>query len=525
MVESTWHRESLTVQEGEFPDSQIQAVRDLCRQGGEELEKGNFPEAARLFREALEGDPRHPGAWHDLGTACYRMEQWAEALHALGKALELAPEKRDLLYKKGLCQLQAGYVHEAVETLEAAAQAGHLDAHYQLGLVLSRQSQQQRSLRARAIEHLEAVLQAVDGGQEYGGLDRVCFSLGGLYGEEADGRPQALKAYRRGLAINPLSAVGHNGLGQLLLLGGQVLGALGEFKVAIQLDPAFRAPYANLARLFFRHVRPAELEQEYRHIAQEFGKEAPQVLARLSLELVELGKQQVYEGFYTRGHQLKNLLGLLGSRLRGLGRKVRGEPSWGEELSSISAEHERLYEEWVGFLGAMKPEPVHPGIIEPARLVRKVAELVRSQAWKSRVVVRVQEGVPRIEADERMLREAITNLCLNALEVLAGQEGGQVILGVGYDEERAVVFVEVEDNGPGIGEEHLELIFEPGFTTKEQGNGYGLSIARRIVHAHHGELRVKSRKGHGTVFRMDLPLALEGGEAEESLSGLPARWL
>ena len=81
-----------------------------------------------------------------------------------------------------------------------------------------------------------------------------------------------------------------------------------------------------------------------------------------------------------------------------------------------------------------------------------------------------------------------------------------MFLGVGYDQERSLVFIEVEDDGPGIDEEYLELVFDPGFTTRERGNGYGLSIARRIAQAHHGALRVKSRKGHGTVFRLDLPL-------------------
>ena len=132
--------------------------------------------------------------------------------------------------------------------------------------------------------------------------------------------------------------------------------------------------------------------------------------------------------------------------------------------------------------------------------------------------MRVQEGVPRIEADERMLREATTNLCLNALEVLEQEGGGLVTLGVGYDQERPGVFVEIEDDGPGIADEHLEHIFDPGFTTKEQGNGYGLSIAQRIASAHHGELRVKSRQGHGTVFRLDLPLNFEGENPEEELA-------
>ena len=160
----------------------------------------------------------------------------------------------------------------------------------------------------------------------------------------------------------------------------------------------------------------------------------------------------------------------------------------------------------------MKTDKIHPAVIDLGRLVRRVAAGFDRQTWKSAIQTRVQVGLPRIEADERMLREAITNLCLNALETLEEGCGGQVVLGTGYDAEQSLVFIEVEDDGPGIEEEHLELIFEPGFTTRERGNGYGLSIARRIALAHQGVLRVKSRKGHGTVFRLDLPLNFAGGE-------------
>ena len=519
MVEDTgWRKESPAIQSGDFPDSAIEKARNIYARGHQELEAGEYEAATGRFQKALESDPEYLGAWHDLGIAHYRLEQWEKAQVAFSRGLELAPEETDLLFKKGLCQLQAGLLQDAIETLEVAAETGHLEARFQLGLVYARQGQRRRTLRQRAIDQFEAILEAVDAGGDYPALDRVCFALGSQYGDDADSRLRAVKAYRRGLAINPLSALGHNSLGLLLMQDSQILGALGEFKVAIQLDPAFRAPYTNLAHLLFHHVKSGELTQEYEHIIEEFENSAPRVLAHLSLELVEQGKQQVYEGIYTKGHQLKNLLGIMGSRLRGVVRRAKGETSWGDELGGLQTEHERLYEEWVGFLGAMKPEPVRPVIVELARLVKRVVEVVKSQTWKSRLQVRVQEGVPQIEADERMLREAVTNLCLNALEMLEEEGGGEVILGVGYDEGRSGVFVEIEDDGPGIAEEHIEHIFNPGFTTKEQGNGYGLSIARRIVHAHHGELRVKSRRGHGTVFRLDLPLNFEGGGTEEGLS-------
>ena len=486
------------------------------QRGLDELERGEFEAAVRALRRAVAGEPVDPEPWRALGLALSHLERWDQAEQAFDRGLANAADDPDLLYRKGLCQIRAGRSSAAEDSLGRAAAAGRLEAHFQLGLLYAGGARRRSQGDQPAIGHFEAILQAVDEGAEFAGLDRVCFAVGGLYGEDSATRQQAVRAYRRGLSVNPLSPAGHTSLGVLLLQGGQVLGALGEFKVAIQLDPEFRAPHTHLARLFFHHMKPEELTQEYEHIGKEFGDLAPQVLSRVSLELMELGRQQAYEGLYTRGHQLKNLIGILGSRLRSVGRKARGTAPWAEELSGLIADHERLYEEWVAYLGAMKPERAQPAIVDPARLVLKVAETIRSHAGQNRLQVRVQDGVPRIQADERMLREAITNLCLNGLEAM-GEADGQVTLGVGYDDGREMVFVEVEDSGPGIPADDLDRIFAPGFTTKERGNGYGLTIARRLAQAHHGELRVKSRVGHGTVFRLDVPVNFEAPTGPESL--------
>ena len=448
--------------------------------------------------------------WLDCAVEACEGARWAEALEWCERGLAQIPDDLELQHRKGLCLLELGDEQAAIAVLEAAAESGYLESHYQLGLLAMRQGRRNARFREQSLAHFEAIVRATEGGREYPALDRVFFALGSQYNEDPQRREEAIRAFRQGLALNPLSAAGHNSLGQLLLQGGQVLGAMGEFKVAIQLDPKLSQPYANLARLFFRHVKPPELEQEYQHICEEFAQSAPQVLARLSLEMVELGKEQVYEGFYTKGHRIKNLMGIIGSRLRGLGRKAEGAQQG--ELNRLGGEYEALYDEWVGFLEAMKTDKIHPAVIDLGRLVRRVVAGFDRQTWKAAIQTRVQAGLPRVEADERMLREAITNLCLNALEILEEKRGGRVVLGAGYDAEQSLVFVEVEDDGPGIEEEHLELIFEPGFTTRERGNGYGLSIARRIAQAHQGVLRVKSRKGHGTVFRLDLPLNFAGGE-------------
>lgn len=422
-------------------------------------------------------------------------------------------------FRRGVTLLQAGQGEQASQAFNLAAETGHLEARFQLALLCVRQERAQGGGEGQAVLHLEAILQACAAGQPYAGEDRVCFALGNLYAEERQTRPQAIRTYRRGLALNPLSAPGHDSLGLVLLESGQFLGALGEFKVAIQLDPSLASPYVHLARLFFHHVETEELAQEYAHVAEEFGPRSSQVLARLSLEMMELSREQTYQGLYSKGHQLKNLMGLMGSRLRGLMRQVKGHPAWESEMAELVTEQERLYGEWVKYLGAMKPEQVRLALLDPALVVQRVFAALRIQAGPVHLHLRIQEEVPPIEADERLLREALLNLCLNALEALGGRSG-HLTVGLGCDLDQALVFIEVEDDGPGIPPEHLEHVFDPGFSTKEQGNGYGLSIARRIAHAHHGELRVKSRMGHGTVFRLDLPINFEVAHSAAQLQAL-----
>ena len=471
--------------------------------------------------------------------AHYRKEEWVEAVAAFDGALAAgeSSEEADLLLWRGMALVQSGAVVDGTADLERAAAAGHLEARYQVAIQYGAQARTQHHLRERAISHLEAIIEAHDsatGDDALGddtltaGLDRVCFMLGGLYGEgedddEGEATKRGVAAYRRGLSINSLSPAGHNNLGLLLMKAEQPLAALGEFKLAIQLDPAYRAAHTNLARLLFKHVQgEADLAREFEHIVEEFGDRASTVISHLSLELVELGREQVHRSLYTKGHQLKNLMGLVGSRLKGVARKMavpHNTDAIQEEMVTLEAEHERLYDEWVGYLSTMTPDKLNTGLVEPSRIVRRVVDAVRIQAGTTQLSLRVQEGVPRIEADERLLREAVTNLTLNALEAVADRPAGEISLGVGFDDSRGgVVFIEVEDNGPGIPHDLIDHIFDAGFTTKDGGNGYGLSIARRIAQAHHGELRVVSRSGLGTVFRLDLPVNFDAESRPDSLS-------
>ena len=127
-----------------------------------------------------------------------------------------------------------------------------------------------------------------------------------------------------------------------------------------------------------------------------------------------------------------------------------------------------------------------------------------------------------IKADVAQIRQVLMNLVLNAAEAIGDQSGSIVIqtsrlrptaedlAGTILDPKETpseYVQIEVTDSGCGMSQETQEKIFEPFFTTKFTGRGLGLSAVLGIVKAHHGLLKIASRLGKGTTFKILLPLA------------------
>jgi signal transduction histidine kinase len=121
-------------------------------------------------------------------------------------------------------------------------------------------------------------------------------------------------------------------------------------------------------------------------------------------------------------------------------------------------------------------------------------------------VVKEYAGVPELYCLPSQINQVFLNLLINAAHAI--EDKGTIIVRTGYDDR--IVWVEIEDNGCGIAQEHLDHIFEPFFTTKPvgKGTGLGLSIVYGIVQGHQGKIAVRSEVGKGTVFRVALPRAV-----------------
>ncbi len=120
--------------------------------------------------------------------------------------------------------------------------------------------------------------------------------------------------------------------------------------------------------------------------------------------------------------------------------------------------------------------------------------------------------IPPLELDREQIKRVLMNLLDNAVTAVDGR--GEVKLTTGYDRDRGVVTLEVADNGPGLAPEIKNRIFEPYFSTKQNGTGLGLTIVSQIVEDHRGYIRASANEPRGTRFTIELPAVEEASAAE-----------
>ena len=113
----------------------------------------------------------------------------------------------------------------------------------------------------------------------------------------------------------------------------------------------------------------------------------------------------------------------------------------------------------------------------------------------------LEEGLPVIQADATLLRRAIENLVLNAMDAMPA--GGVLMLRTAH--ENGDVSLEVSDTGAGLTPEECKRLFTPYYTTKQHGTGLGLAIVQSVVSDHFGRISVESESGVGTSFHIYLP--------------------
>ncbi|HEY7163387.1 MAG TPA: ATP-binding protein [Candidatus Binatia bacterium] len=157
--------------------------------------------------------------------------------------------------------------------------------------------------------------------------------------------------------------------------------------------------------------------------------------------------------------------------------------------------------------------PSRPNIAEEDMndVVDGIARILETEAKEKGVQIKREfaTNLPKAWIDREQLKQVFMNLILNAIQAI--RDGGSIVIATrshSTDQQGQpgrFVQVEIRDTGMGIPEENLEHIFDPFFTSKDEGSGLGLSISHQIVQEHGGFILVQSKVGEGTSFLINLP--------------------
>jgi signal transduction histidine kinase len=161
---------------------------------------------------------------------------------------------------------------------------------------------------------------------------------------------------------------------------------------------------------------------------------------------------------------------------------------------------------------ASRPTP-HPVPTPLADLIPSVVEpYLAGLAGRVRIDVDVPASLPTVLVDRVLLARAITNMMENALHAMPG--GGTLTIKAEARPSR--IRLSVADTGSGMDPEALRRIFEPYFSTKATGTGLGLTIAKRNVELHGGQIYVESSSGRGTTVTIELPIGEDRNEKRKT---------
>jgi PAS domain S-box-containing protein len=207
-------------------------------------------------------------------------------------------------------------------------------------------------------------------------------------------------------------------------------------------------------------------------------------------------------------HEIGNPLNSLNIHLQLLARRAKKLPekirsTYGESIRVAREEVTRLDHIISQFLRAIRPQPIETRPASLNAIVRESLAFLAPELDDRDILVEphLDESLPPIDLDADQIKQAFYNVIRNSFQAM--KSGGILRVTTALDETHFVVTF--ADTGGGISNDDLGRVFQPYYTTKENGTGLGLLIVRRIVRAHGGEISIESTAGKGLNFIIRLP--------------------
>ncbi len=219
---------------------------------------------------------------------------------------------------------------------------------------------------------------------------------------------------------------------------------------------------------------------------------------------VELKKRLTQLGEMSAGiaHELRNPMSVIAGYAKLLNKKV--EASNKATVNAILTEIDHIDKIISEFLAFAKPTDLNKASIDLTALIEESVKTVIADNKTINASFAKCNDPVNIMADEFMLRQALTNILINAVESMP--DGGNMMIELNSTGDR--IELSISDTGPGIPEDIKQKIFLPFYTSKQDGIGLGLAIVQKVIVSHGGTIEVDSKKGKGTTFLVTLPVSV-----------------
>ena len=198
-------------------------------------------------------------------------------------------------------------------------------------------------------------------------------------------------------------------------------------------------------------------------------------------------------------HETRNPLNII----RGLAQMISQRPDAPPEMQGkareIIDETDRVTAQLNEFINYSRPREVRRSALALNSVVAEVVRALNYDLEERHISLQVAGAPLTIEADEQLLRQALFNLVLNAVQAVA--DNGEIVIHA-ETTSPTEARLEIRDNGPGVPAERRLEIFKPYFTTQQKGTGLGLAVVQQIILAHGWEIACLANEPRGAVFRI-----------------------
>lgn len=197
-------------------------------------------------------------------------------------------------------------------------------------------------------------------------------------------------------------------------------------------------------------------------------------------------------------HETRNPLNII----RGMAQMISKSDTAGDlrdKARAIVDETDKVTAQLNEFINYSRPREVRRAKVSLNGAVAEVVRALNYDVEEKKISVESKVESFQIEADEQLLRQALFNLLLNAVQAVG--QNGQIQFSAHRNGSSEAV-LEISDNGPGVPPEQRQEIFKPYFTTHQKGTGLGLAVVQQIVQAHGWEIQCLSNEPKGARFRI-----------------------